>query len=577
MAGVAESAVLVSSAAAAEAVTKLTRVEGPASDFHNAEHVLSYFPAMGFQASNFGRACHIAQRMLRRQAPSKVYQIKDGKYVLVRDDADAAEEDEGEKEEKKVSDRLVNPTLFLGVTANLFGTGCREAIRFLVQEGIVPNLAAQQGAKSAEDPTPPENATEDQLMFARLRREYRAAHGQRAFSDEPAPAFHSFLAALVVSGGGVEHDVRRACADYTVSHYASEGKWRVADGVGHFGNISYPLQGSKASALFDDVMTRFVRRLRARQTKMREAAAAQPIPERYLDVCSWSVAPSEVWALLGMWLVDLLTEALQAQRETDGAAESNAEESEETRTAAIRVEALRRARTTVVYWAAVQQVPLYSPSFVDGDIAAYLLPPPLFSAAAGAGEEGELLPLLQLDLVRDIHSINKLAMQSKKTGMLICGGGVVKHHICNANLMRNGADYTIILNNGQEFDGSDAGAKPEEALSWGKVRMEGEYVKVYGEITTYLPLLVAQVFVPAVRRRRDGQRQQQQQQSGASGTRRREGKRQESGEAAEEASRPRQRRRRLRREQRRDLTAVVSAEAIPEVVEGGAEEEKVTP
>lgn len=103
--------------------------------------------------------------------------------------------------------------------------------------------------------------------------------------------------------------------------------------------------------------------------------------------------------------------------------------------------------------------------------------------------------------MRDIHSINKMAMTAGRTGVLICGGGVVKHHICNANLMRNGSDYTIFMNNGQEFDGSDAGAKPEEALSWGKIRIDGEHVKVYGEVTTVFPLLVGEVFVDAVRRR----------------------------------------------------------------------------
>jgi deoxyhypusine synthase len=32
--------------------------------------------------------------------------------------------------------------------------------------------------------------------------------------------------------------------------------------------------------------------------------------------------------------------------------------------------------------------------------------------------------------------------------MIILGGGVVKHHVCNANLMRNGADYTVFVNTG---------------------------------------------------------------------------------------------------------------------------------
>jgi len=28
--------------------------------------------------------------------------------------------------------------------------------------------------------------------------------------------------------------------------------------------------------------------------------------------------------------------------------------------------------------------------------------------------------------------------------MIILGGGVIKHHICNANLMRNGADFSVL-------------------------------------------------------------------------------------------------------------------------------------
>jgi len=74
------------------------------------------------------------------------------------------------------------------------------------------------------------------------------------------------------------------------------------------------------------------------------------------------------------------------------------------------------------------------------------------------------------------------------------GGGVVKHHICNANLMRNGADYAVYLNTAQEFDGSDAGAKPEEAKSWGKIKMDATPVKIYGEASIIFPLLVAQTF-----------------------------------------------------------------------------------
>ena len=85
---------------------------------------------------------------------------------------------------------------------------------------------------------------------------------------------------------------------------------------------------------------------------------------------------------------------------------------------------------------------------------------------------------LRIDIVEDIRKINTIAVRAKRTGMIILGGGVVKHHIANANLMRNGAESAVYINTGNEFDGSDAGARPDEAVSWGKIRAGGENVKV---------------------------------------------------------------------------------------------------
>ena len=82
--------------------------------------------------------------------------------------------------------------------------------------------------------------------------------------------------------------------------------------------------------------------------------------------------------------------------------------------------------------------------------------------------------------------------------MLIVGGGICKHHVCNANLMRNGADYAIYLNNGCEFDGSDAGASPDEAISWGKIKRNALSVKVCANASLTFPLLIAQTAVPIV-------------------------------------------------------------------------------
>ncbi|KAI8609383.1 DHS-like NAD/FAD-binding domain-containing protein, partial [Chytriomyces sp. MP71] len=53
---------------------------------------------------------------------------------------------------------------------------------------------------------------------------------------------------------------------------------------------------------------------------------------------------------------------------------------------------------------------------------------------------------------------------------------------------------------GQEFDGSDAGARPDEAVSWGKIRIEAKPVKVYADATVVFPLIVSETFAPHVQK-----------------------------------------------------------------------------
>ena len=61
--------------------------------------------------------------------------------------------------------------------------------------------------------------------------------------------------------------------------------------------------------------------------------------------------------------------------------------------------------------------------------------------------------------------------------------------------MRNGADYSVYINTGMEYDGSDAGARPDEAVSWGKIRVDANPVKVWAECTTVFPYIVGETFV----------------------------------------------------------------------------------
>ena len=61
-------------------------------------------------------------------------------------------------------------------------------------------------------------------------------------------------------------------------------------------------------------------------------------------------------------------------------------------------------------------------------------------------------------------------------------------------MYRNGAEYAVYINNSQEFDGSDAGALPEEAISWGKLSKDTNAIKVFGDATILFPIMVAETF-----------------------------------------------------------------------------------
>lgn len=87
-----------------------------------------------------------------------------------------------------------------------------------------------------------------------------------------------------------------------------------------------------------------------------------------------------------------------------------------------------------------------------------------------------------------------MALSAKKSGVVILGGGVIKHHILNANIWRNGADFGVFINTGVHYDGSDAGAMVNEALSWGKLGLDSSFVKVWSEASLVFPILVGKTF-----------------------------------------------------------------------------------
>ena len=139
-------------------------------------------------------------------------------------------------------------------------------------------------------------------------------------------------------------------------------------------------------------------------------------------------------------------------------------------------------KRSICYWAWKNNIRIHCPALLDGAI----------------GDNIYFFKFKRrdffIDITEDIKWFNDTSLGLKKSGVLILGSGVVKHCILNANMLRNGADYAVYINNSQEFDGSDAGALPDEAVSWGKIAPKGESVKVFGDATILFPFIVAESF-----------------------------------------------------------------------------------
>ncbi|CAA7397304.1 unnamed protein product [Spirodela intermedia] len=146
--------------------------------------------------------------------------------------------------------------------------------------------------------------------------------------------------------------------------------------------------------------------------------------------------------------------------------------------------------SSYLYWASKNNIPVFCPALTDGSLGDVLY------------SHSRSNPTLVIDIVQDIRAIYSEAVRAgpRKTGMIILGGGLAKHHVCNANMMRNGADYAVYINTAEEFDGSDSGAHPDEAVSWGKIRGSAKPVKVHCDATIAFPLLVAATFAKSIDR-----------------------------------------------------------------------------
>ncbi|RZR87086.1 hypothetical protein BHM03_00014394 [Ensete ventricosum] len=314
--------------------------------------------------------------------------------------------------------------IFLGFTSNLVSSGIREIIRFLVQ--------------------------------------------------------HRMVEVLVTTAGGIEEDLIKCLAPTYKGEFSLPGSSLRSKGLNRIGNLLVP---NDNYCKFEDWIMPILDQLLLEQTtETRKWVPSQ----RRLRSENLGTTP---WMRGTSWGGDFFTVVFSLSPSPCLRQRGKEEEALATSPRLLLICVGRRKRgdnvvwtpskviarlgkeiddeSSYLYWAYKNNVSVYCPALTDGSLGDMLYCHSVRN------------PGLLIDIVQDIRAINGEAIHvgPRKTGVIILGGGLPKHHICNANMFRNGADYAVYVNTAQEFDGSDSGALPDEAISWGKIKGSAKTIK----------------------------------------------------------------------------------------------------
>ena len=134
--------------------------------------------------------------------------------------------------------------------------------------------------------------------------------------------------------------------------------------------------------------------------------------------------------------------------------------------------------SSILYWAARNNIPVFVPGITDGAVGYQTW---LFSQDHD----------FRLNLLKDSGQLNDIVYTAKKTGALLVGGGISKHHTLWWNQFRDGLDYAVYISTADEWDGSLSGARPREAVSWGKISEKAKRIMIEGDASLILPIMAS--------------------------------------------------------------------------------------
>lgn len=133
---------------------------------------------------------------------------------------------------------------------------------------------------------------------------------------------------------------------------------------------------------------------------------------------------------------------------------------------------------SIIYWSWKNQIPMIIPGITDGTFGLQLL---MFIQDHSD---------FRIDVWKDEQFLMGKMFDKMKTGALMIGGGISKHHTQWWNQFKGGMDYAVYITTAPEWDGSLSGARMEEAITWNKLTEQGKQVTIEGDATVLLPLVV---------------------------------------------------------------------------------------
>jgi len=240
-----------------------------------------------------------------------------------------------------------------------------------------------------------------------------------------------FVDCIITAGGSLDHDLIKSRMKYELGEFVMDDVKLHEKGINRLGNILIP---NECYEYLEGFM---------KETYESLYSSGNKLP-----------SPSEIARKIG-----------------EKIGEKNSEKNDEGSSGS-------GAQGSFLYWCTKNKIPVYCPGITDSAIGLQT-----YFFKQKRKDFG-------IDVTKDMNELAQLAMNADKTGGIVLGGGISKHHAIGVNLLRGGFDYAVYVTTSSPWDGSLSGARTNEGISWGKIKEKANHVTIDCDATIAFPLMM---------------------------------------------------------------------------------------